>query len=66
MVTIKNWIFNVDFHYKGAKGKEKSETRRYETLVYLKKLLESRARFSVIAKDENKPNSYSRLHELEY
>lgn len=57
MATTKNWIFNVYFHYKGAKGKEKAETRRYETLVYLKKLLESRARFSVIAKDENKPNS---------
>ena len=56
-MTTKNWIFNCYFFYKGVKGKAVAETRRHETLVCLRKMLEGKARFSVIAKDENKTNS---------
>ena len=57
MTTTKNWVWNLYFHYKGDEGRNKAEARRYETLIYLSKLLEGKSRFSVIAKDENKPNS---------
>ena len=57
MTQTKNWILNMYFHYKCAKGKEKAETTRYESSMYLRRLLEDKSRFSVIAKDENKANS---------
>lgn len=68
MTQTKNWIFNVHFHHKGAKGKEKAETTRCKSIVCLRRLLEDKSRFSVIAKDENKANSclllrgYMNLH----
>lgn len=34
-----------------------AEARRHESLVHLKKLLEQRSRFSIMAKDENRSDS---------
>lgn len=57
VTKTNNWIFNVYFHYTNDEGRERAEHRRQESVVHLRKLLETRSRFSVIAKDENKINT---------
>jgi hypothetical protein len=54
MALAKNWIFNLYFNYKDEEGRKWAETRRDEGLVYMKKTMERKSRFSVIAKDESK------------
>lgn len=54
----RRFIFNVYFHYnKGNKVKEEAIRKREEYLIYLHKTFQTRARFSVIARDWNKQNS---------
>ena len=57
MTSAKNWIFNLYFNYKDEESRARAETRRCESLTYMKKTMERMLSFSVIAKDENKANS---------
>ena len=57
MTLAKNWIFSLYFNYKDEESRAWAETRRCESLTYMKKTMERMSRFSVIAKDENKANS---------
>ena len=52
----KRWIFNFYFYYKNE-SRENAEVKRYETVVYLRGLLEGKAEFAVVARDENKEQS---------
>ena len=54
MGVTKQYVFNLYFNYKGDKGREWAEKTREGTLTYLKRLFEGKAKFSCIAKDENK------------
>lgn len=54
MVTSKNYIFTVFFYYKSRSDRERAERTRIEVLLYLKRLLEGKTRFSAIARDENR------------
>ena len=67
MKTTKQYIFNLFFNY-NFKGKDGvnlergwAEERRDNTLVYIKRLFENKARFSCIARDENEAASFLML-----
>lgn len=53
MALTKNWIFNLYFNYKDEEGRKWAETKRGESLTYIKKTMERMSRFSVVARDEN-------------
>lgn len=58
MGTTKQYNFNLYFNHRGDKGgREWAERTRDGALAYLKRLFENKAKFSCIAKDENKRNS---------
>ena len=54
MTLAKNWIFNLYFNFKDEEGRKWAETKRDESLTYMKRMMDRMSRFSVIAKDENK------------
>jgi hypothetical protein len=56
MTSVRRWIFNFYFYYKNE-SREKAETKRYKTAVYLKGLLEGKSDFAIVARDENKEQS---------
>lgn len=60
ITPTKDWHFQVFFNFSDSEGREYSEVKRNEALVYLSKTFERSARFSVIAKSE-KEGSYLNL-----
>ena len=63
MSSTKRWIWNRYFHYKSGdqESRDKAEAICYQTAGCLAKLLEGKSRLSIIAKGENKVNSYLML-----
>ena len=57
MGTTKQCVFNLYFNHRGDKGREWAEKTRDGALTYLKRLFENKAKFSCIAKDENRTTS---------
>lgn len=51
--SAKQYVFIMFFNYKNGKEKEWAERKRDESIVYLKRLFENKARFSCVARDEN-------------
>ena len=51
--STKQYVFNTFFNYKSGKEREWADRRRDESIVYLKRLFENKARFSCVARDEN-------------
>lgn len=52
--TTKHYIFTIFFNYNTDRERAWAEKRREDSLVHLKGLFENKAKFSCIAKDENK------------
>ena len=57
MGTTKQCVYNVFFNYNTDKERVWAGKKRNDTLAYLTRLFENKARFSCIAKDENRTNS---------
>jgi len=56
MGATKQHIFSIFFNFNGDKEEDRkwAEKRRDDALIYLQRLFENKAKFSCIAKDENK------------
>ena len=52
-VTTKHYIFTVFFNYSTDKERECAKKQRGESLVYLRRTFEFKARFACIARDQN-------------
>lgn len=61
MDAAKLFTFNLFFNYEGSEGRARAEKWRGDSLIYLRKLFENKARFSVITKDENTNGNKSTL-----
>ena len=57
MGITRQYVFNLYFNHRGEDGRGWAERKREQALVYLKRLFEDKAKFSCIAKDENKKSS---------
>ena len=66
MGVNKQFVFTIFFNHRDEKGKDWAQRRRSETLAYLTRLFENKAKFACIAREESRTalilTGYVNLH----